>query len=69
MGRVQNIFYFLGTVLQIALALGVGAMAHRVSLTLAAVVIGAIYGAAFLTTLYPQPGPRTRRAIAEASSV
>ncbi|MEO8726035.1 MAG: MFS transporter [Acidobacteriaceae bacterium] len=55
MGRVQNIFYFLGTLMQIALALGVGAIAHRISLTLAAGVIGAIYGMAFLTTLYPQP--------------
>lgn len=68
MGRVQNIFYFLGTLLQVFFALALGAIAHRLSLALAAAVIGAIYAAAFLTTLIPQPVPRVRE-IAAATTL
>ncbi len=60
MGRVQNIFYFLGTALQVTLSLGIGAIAHRFSLTLACAVVGMIYAAAFGTALMPQSAPRQR---------
>jgi MFS family permease len=68
MGRVQNIFYFVGTLLQVVFALSVGAIAHRISLVLAAAVIGAIYATACATTLIPQPTPKERE-IAAATSL
>ncbi len=40
MGRVQNAFYFAGTFLQLVLALGVGAVAHKVSLVAAFAILG-----------------------------
>src|SRR6202041_2407710 len=44
MGRVQNTYYFAGTFLQIALALSVGAVAHRVSLVAAFAILASVYG-------------------------
>ena len=55
MGRVQNIFYFLGTALQLVISLFIGALAHSVSLTLAFFAVGSIYALAFLAALVPQP--------------
>lgn len=57
MGRVQNTIYFAGTGLQIALALVVGAVAHRISLTLAFAIIGFLYFLAFLSAYWPIPTP------------
>jgi MFS transporter, DHA3 family, macrolide efflux protein len=53
MGRVQNTFYFSGTFLQIVLALVVGAVAHRVSLTAGFAIIGLVYAAAFVSATWP----------------
>ena len=53
MGRVQNTFYFVGTALQVVLALGVGAVAHRVSLTWGFAMIGFVYALALLSASWP----------------
>ena len=64
MGRVQNTFYFFGTLLQIVLALTVGAVASRVSLAAGFGVIAAVYAVAFGSACWPIP---TQRAIASAA--
>jgi MFS family permease len=53
MGRVQNIFYFFGTGLQIALAILVGAVAHNLSLATGYAIIGVVYALAFLSSSWP----------------
>ena len=58
MGRVQNTFYFAGTALQISLALSAGLIAHRVSLTAAFALLGAVYGLAFLGSVWPVPASK-----------
>jgi MFS family permease len=55
MGRVQNTFYFAGTALQVVLALGVGAISHRVSLAAGFAIIGVVYAVAFVTASWPAP--------------
>jgi MFS family permease len=52
MGRVQNTFYFVGTALQICLAVLVGAVA-QVSLVAGFSVIGLVYAVAFATAIWP----------------
>jgi DHA3 family macrolide efflux protein-like MFS transporter len=52
MGRVQNTFYFAGTVLQIALAFLVGAVAQY-NLVAGFSVIGLVYAVAFATAIWP----------------
>ena len=56
MGRVQNIFYFAGTALQIALAFVVGAVAQA-SLVAGFSVIGLVYTLAFATAVWPVRAP------------
>src|SRR6202167_5054348 len=51
MGRVQNTFYFWGTFLQLALALVVGAVAHKVSLV--AAILACVYGFSFVAASVP----------------
>lgn len=53
MGRVQNIFYFFGTFLQIVLALAVGGTAHSISLPAAFAILGLVYAAAFISSSMP----------------
>lgn len=53
MGRVQNTFYFFGTLLQIILGLAVGAIASRVSLAAGFGVIAAVYAVAFGSACWP----------------
>jgi len=53
MGRVQNAFYFSGVWLQLVLGLSVGLVAHRYSLTLGYIVVGATYAAAMLLSSVP----------------
>src|SRR5437763_3030446 len=52
-GRVQNIFYFAGTTLQLFLGLAVGSVAYRYSLTLAFAIIAVVYGTSCLLTTLP----------------
>ena len=53
MGRVQNAFYFAGTFLQLALAVSVGAVAHRVSLVAAFAILACVYAMAFVASSVP----------------
>jgi MFS family permease len=53
MGRVQNIFNFFGTFLQIVLALTVGATAHNISLPAGFAILGLVYAAAFISSSVP----------------
>ncbi|HVO61999.1 MAG TPA: MFS transporter [Terriglobales bacterium] len=53
MGRVQNIFYFFGTGLQVVLAMLVGAVAHNLSLAAGFAIIGMVYALAFGASTWP----------------
>jgi MFS family permease len=57
MGRVQNTFYFVGTLMQLVTSIGAGAIAQHVSLALAFAVIGVMYGVASLTAAWPVSAP------------
>ena len=57
MGRVQNTFFFLATVIQLTFGFLVGATAHRVSLTMAFAIVGSTYLAASLSTMLPLRQP------------
>jgi DHA3 family macrolide efflux protein-like MFS transporter len=63
MGRVQNTFYFAGMLLQMALGLAVGAVAHHWSLSWAFFMIAAVYGIALVLTVFPIHETETREAI------
>jgi hypothetical protein len=52
MGRVQNIFYFGGTLLQVFESYLVGAMAER-SLIAGFSVIGSVYAVGFISATWP----------------
>jgi len=51
MGRVQNTFYFMGTLLQLGLAFAVAASAHRIGLTTAYAIIALTYLSSCASTL------------------
>jgi len=57
MGRVQNLFYFAGTALQIGVGYLVGVTAHKTSLTYGFFVVGALYALATLAAIWPAPPP------------
>ena len=65
MGRVQNTFYFGGTMLQIVLALTVGAVAQY-NLVAGFSIIGLVYAGAFVSASWPVAGTT---AVQEASPV
>jgi MFS family permease len=65
MGRVQNAYYFVGTFLQIALALCVGAVAHRVSLVAAFAILACVYGLSFVTASWPVGTSAAKEVIVE----
>jgi MFS family permease len=58
MGRVQNTFYFAGTMLQIVLGFLVGAVAQW-NLVAGFSIIGMVYAVAFVTAVWPAAGPVT----------
>jgi len=62
MGRVQNTFYFAGTLLQIALAFLVGAVA-QLNLVAGFSVIGLVYAIAFATAIWPAKVAATVREV------
>jgi MFS family permease len=66
MGRVQNAFYFAGTFLQLVLAIGVGVVAHKVSLVAAFAILACVYGLSFVAASWPVA---TVVAVEEASTV
>jgi MFS family permease len=53
MGRVQNTFNLGGTFLQLALAMIVGAVAHKLSLVVAFAILACVYGLSFLAATVP----------------
>jgi MFS family permease len=53
MGRVQNSFYFVGTFLQLVLAVVVGAVAQKVSLVVAFAILGCVYALSFVASSLP----------------
>jgi MFS transporter, DHA3 family, macrolide efflux protein len=57
MGRVQNTFFFIGTLLQLVTSILVGAVAEHVSLALAFSIIGVMYGIAAITAAWPVAAP------------
>jgi MFS family permease len=64
MGRVQNTFYFLGTLLQLAFSFAVGTVSHTRGLAQGFAIVGGIYLLASLFGSWPvtespveQPGP------------
>jgi hypothetical protein len=65
MGRVQNTYYFFGTLLQVTLGFGVGAVASRISLTAGFGVIAAVYAFAFASACWPVGEPRAMASAAD----
>ena len=59
MGRVQNTFYFFGTMLQIVLGFSVGAVASRVSLSAGFGIIASVYAIAFGSACWPVRATQT----------
>jgi MFS family permease len=55
MGRVQNTFYFAGTVLQVVIGFLVGAVAQY-NLVAGFSIIGMVYAAAFVSAIWPVAG-------------
>jgi MFS family permease len=53
MGRIQNTFFFIGTLLQLVMGTLVGVVAHRRSLTLAFSIVAMIYVTASLLASFP----------------
>src|SRR5215467_3211823 len=58
MGRVQNIFYFFGTGLQVVLAITVGAGAQHPRRTAGVAILGFVYALAFVSSTWPTGEPR-----------
>ncbi len=65
MGRVQNTFYFFGTLLQVTLGLTVGWIASRISLAAGFGLIAAVYAVAFGSACWPIRASKTMAAAAE----
>jgi MFS family permease len=65
MGRVQNTFYFFGTMLQIVLGISVGWIASRVSLAAGFGLIAAVYALAFGSALWPMKAAPVATTVAE----
>ena len=65
MGRVQNAFYFAGTFLQLVLAIGVGVVAHKVSLVAAFAILACVYGMSFVAASWPAGAPVAEEAAAK----
>jgi MFS family permease len=58
MGRVQNTFYFFGTLLQVVLGITVGWIASRVSLAAGFGLIAIVYALAFGSACWPMKTPQ-----------
>ena len=64
MGRVQNTFYFFGTLLQVVLGITVGWIASRVSLAAGFGLIAVVYALAFGSACWPM---KTQQAVASVA--
>jgi hypothetical protein len=70
MGRVQNTFFFVGTLLQLFLGTLVGTIAYRTSLTMAFAIIGVVYVIASALTIIPASrGPVEAEALQSQEAV
>ncbi len=67
MGRVQNTFYFFGTLLQLALGFGVGWIAQHYGLAWGFALIGMVYAAAFASSVWPVAAPHEAQAAGPAA--
>jgi MFS family permease len=65
MGRVQNTFYFFGTLLQVVLGITVGLIASRVSLAAGFGVIAIVYAFAFASACWPMKKPHAVASVAD----
>ncbi|HET9284345.1 MAG TPA: MFS transporter [Candidatus Angelobacter sp.] len=70
MGRVQNTFYFLGTLLQLVFSFTVGTVAHTRSLAAGFAIVGSIYLLACLAGSWPvkESEPAEADSMAKAST-
>jgi MFS family permease len=64
MGRVQNTFYFFGTLLQVILGITVGWIASRISLAAGFGLIAVVYALAFGSACWPM---KTQQAVASVA--
>ncbi len=53
MGRVQNTFFFVGTLLQMFVGYAVGVAAHKIGLAVGFYTIGVLYAAAAVCAMWP----------------
>ena len=58
MGRVQNMFYFTATFIQLVFGFLVGAASHRIALTAGFALVGSLYLMASVSALWPMGEPR-----------
>ncbi len=65
MGRVQNTFYFFGTLLQVVLGLTVGWIASRVSLAAGFGLIAVVYALAFGSACWPMKAQQPVASVAD----
>jgi len=65
MGRVQNTFYFFGTLLQVVLGITVGWIASRVSLAAGFGLIAVVYALAFGSACWPMKTPQAVATVAD----
>ncbi|MDP9268348.1 MAG: MFS transporter [Acidobacteriota bacterium] len=57
MGRVQNTFFFAGTVLQMVLGYSVGVAAHKIGLAIGFYMVGVLYAFAAVCAMWPVAPP------------
>jgi len=57
MGRVQNTFYFFGTLIQVVMGMAVGVASQRIGLGLGFALVGGLYLIACLTAVWPVAHP------------
>ena len=68
MGRVQNVFMFFGTGLQLVLGFMVGLVAHRIGLLWGFVMIGAVYLLSVVSVLWPVRGETAVNPLVETTA-
>jgi MFS family permease len=67
MGRVQNMFFFFGMLLQIVLSYMVGVVAHTMALKLGFWIVASVYTVACIASLWPMRIPMAQQAAGTAA--
>ena len=67
MGRVQNMFFFFGMLLQIVLSYIVGVVAHTMALTLGFWIVAGVYTISCIASLWPMQMPLAQQAEGSAA--